>query len=102
MAKVIWTEPALAQLDAILEIIALDRLEAARGVARRVFATTDRLASFSRLGRTIPEFPHKSYRQIWAKPCWIYYRIDDEQLFVLHVRRVEQLFRVEDLLREEE
>jgi toxin ParE1/3/4 len=71
-------------------------------VARRVFSTTDRLASFPRLGRTIPEFLHKSDRQVWAKPCWIYYRIDDDQLFVLHVRRSEQLFRVENLLREEE
>jgi plasmid stabilization system protein ParE len=102
MADVIWTEPALAQLQAILEFIALDKPEAAEAVVRRVFATTDRLASFPKLGRPVPEFPHRSYRQLWAKPCWLYYRIDDDRLIFLHVRRAEQLFRVEDLLKEEE
>jgi toxin ParE1/3/4 len=102
MAEVIWTEPALAQLQAILEFIALDKLEAAEAVARRVFATTDRLASFPRLGRPIPEFPHRSYRQLWAKPCWLYYRRDADRAIVLHVRRAEQLLRTEDLLKDEE
>jgi toxin ParE1/3/4 len=32
MAKLIWTEPALAQLDAIAEFIALDKPEAAKAV----------------------------------------------------------------------
>jgi toxin ParE1/3/4 len=97
MAEVIWTEPALAQLQAILEFIALDKLEAAETVAKRVFAITDRLASFPKLGRPIPEFPHRNYRQLWARPCWLYYRIEDGRVIILHVRRSEQLFRTEDL-----
>jgi toxin ParE1/3/4 len=102
MAEVIWTEPALAQLQAILEFIALDRPEAAAAVARRVFATTDRLASFPKLGRPIPEFPLRSHRQLWAKPCWLDYRRGDDRAILLHVRRAKQLFRVEELLKEEE
>lgn len=102
MAKVIWTEPALAQLQAILEFIALDKQEAAEAVAKRVFAITDRLASFPKLGRPIPEFPHRNYRQLWAKPCWLYYRMGPHRSIVLHVRRAEQLFRTEDLLKDEE
>jgi toxin ParE1/3/4 len=102
MAAVIWTEPALAQLQAILEFIALDKPEAAKAVARRIFATTDRLASFPRLGRPIPEFPHRNYRQLWAKPCWLYYRMEAAQAIVLHIRRAERLIRAEDLLKDEE
>jgi toxin ParE1/3/4 len=102
MAEVIWTEPALAQLQAILEFVALDKPEAAEAVAARVFAKTDRLALFPSLGRPIPEFPHRSYRQLWAKPCWLYYRMDADRAIVLHVRRAEQLFRTEDLLKDEE
>jgi toxin ParE1/3/4 len=102
MAAVIWTEPALAQLQVILEFIALDKPEAAEAVATRIFATTDRLGSFPRLGRPIPEFPHGSYRQLWAKPCWLYYRMDADRAVILHVRRAEQLFRVEDLLKDKE
>lgn len=100
MAEVIWTEPAVAQLEAIIGVIALDQPDAALAVARRVFAVTDRLSSFPNLGRPIPEFPHRSYRQLWAKPCWIYYRVDDRRSLILHVRRGEQFFRVEELLRE--
>ena len=101
MAEVIWTEPALAQLQAILEYIALDKQEAAEAVAKRVFATTDRLASFPRAGRPIPEFPHRNYRQLWAKPCWLYYRMEEDRAIILHVRRGEQLFRAEELSEEE-
>jgi toxin ParE1/3/4 len=101
MAQVIWTEPALAQLQAILEFIALDKQEAAVAVAKRVFAITDRLASFPKLGRSIPEFPHRDYRQLWAKPCWLYYRLEDGRAIILHVRRAEQLFRPEELSEEE-
>jgi plasmid stabilization system protein ParE len=102
MAEVIWTEPALAQLQAILEFIALDNPEAAEVVARRVFATTDRLASSPRLGRPVPEFPHRGYRQLWVRPCWLHYRTDGGRLIFLHVRRAERLFRVDDLVKEGE
>jgi plasmid stabilization system protein ParE len=102
MAEVIWTEPALDQLNAILEFIALDSPDAALAVGRRAFAATDRLALFPKMGRPIPEFPHKSHRQVWVKPCWLYYRTEKSRALVLHVRRAEKLFRVEELLKDEE
>jgi plasmid stabilization system protein ParE len=98
MAEVIWTEPALGQLEAIVEFIALDKPEAAQRVAQRIFAATDNLESFLRLGRSIPEFSHRDYRQVWMKPCWIYYRIQEDRIVILHVRRAEQLFRPDELL----
>lgn len=97
MAEVIWTEPALAQLDAILGFIALDKPEAAKAVAQRIFSATDRLEAFVRMGRKIPEFPHKDYRQVWIAPCWLYYRVDGARVLILHVRRAERLLRVDDL-----
>jgi toxin ParE1/3/4 len=98
VAKVIWSEPALAQLESIVDYIALDKSEAARAVAARVFAATDQLESLIRLGRPIPEFVHKNYRQVWIKPCWLYYRVRDESIYILHVRRAEKPFRIEDLI----
>lgn len=100
MAKLIWTEPALTQLEAILDYIALDKPEAAQAVARRIFEATDRLEAFTRLGRTVPELPHPNYRQVWMKPCWIYYRIDGDHLIILHVRRAEKLLLISDLLQD--
>jgi plasmid stabilization system protein ParE len=98
VAKVIWSEPALAQLESIVDFIALDKPEAARAVATRVFSATDQLESFIRLGRPIQEFDHKNYRQVWVKPCWIYYRTDGESIYILHVRRAEKLLKIEDLI----
>jgi toxin ParE1/3/4 len=98
MAEVIWTDPALAQLDGIADIIALDKPDAAKAVVRRVFEITDRAEQFVRMGKSIPEFKHTNYRQVWIKPCWVYYRIDGARMHVLHVRRAEKLFRTEDLL----
>lgn len=98
MAEVAWTEPALAQLEEIVGYISLDKPEAAQAVVRRVFAATDRLEAFLRLGRKIPEFPHPQYRQVWIKPCWLYYRIESERALILHVRRAEKLFSAEELM----
>ena len=37
MAQVIWTEPALSDLDAIADYISLDNPEAAKALVQRVF-----------------------------------------------------------------
>jgi plasmid stabilization system protein ParE len=97
MDDLIWTGPALAQLDAIADFIALDKPEAAKAVVRRIFETTDQVPRFKKLGRPVPEFLHPAYRQVWLKPCWVYYRIEGETIFILHVRRAERPFRIEDL-----
>ena len=101
MAKVIWSAPALAQLESIIDYIALDKPGAARAIASRVFDSTDRLEHFLRLGQPIHEFKHKNYRQVWMKPCWLYYRIEEDTVFILHVRRAETPLHLEDLAAEE-
>jgi len=97
MAEVIWSDPALVQLDSIAEYIALDKPEAAKSVVQQVLAITDHLQRFRFMGRPVPEFPHPLYRQVWIRPCWIYYRMDGADVRILHVRRAEQQFSVEDL-----
>ncbi len=46
MAEIVWTEPALQQLDAIAEYIALDNPVAARHLVERVFSKVERLQDF--------------------------------------------------------
>ena len=98
MAKVVWSAPALLQLEAIIEFIALDKPEAAKAVAVRIIDTTDHLERFLRLGRPIKEFSRKEYRQDWIKPCWLYYRIEGADVYILHVRRAEKPLRIDDLI----
>ena len=93
MAKVIWTEPALADLDAIADYIALDNPEAARKLVQRVFEHADQLESHSDSGSKPPELKGWRYRQIVEPPCRIFYRHEKESVYVLQVMRSEQRLR---------
>lgn len=98
MAEIIWTEPAIEQLYAIAEYIALDKPEAAAEVVRAIFETTDDVGRFLKLGRKVPEISDASYRQLWVRPCMIYYRISEDRVYILHVRRGEQAFTPSHLI----
>ncbi|WP_018953974.1 type II toxin-antitoxin system RelE/ParE family toxin [Thioalkalivibrio sulfidiphilus] len=91
MAEVIWTEPALSDLDAIADYIALDNPEAARTLVRKVFDHIALLADHPRLGTKPPELKGWRYRQIIEPPCRIFYRQDGDRIFILHVMRAERL-----------
>jgi toxin ParE1/3/4 len=97
MARVIWTEPALQDLDAVADYIALDKPEAARSFVRRVFDAVEKLASFPKSGRVPPEIPDLPYREIIVPPCRVFYRLDRQSVLIIHVTRGEREFRVESL-----
>lgn len=93
MAEVIWTEPALQELDAIAEYIALDNPAAASNLVKAVFDKTERLANFPKSGRIPPELPDSVYREVVVPPCRIFYREDEQRVFVLFVMREERQLR---------
>jgi toxin ParE1/3/4 len=96
MAKVIWTEPALSDLDGVADYIAVDNPEAAAGVVQRIFGHVELLAAHPELGPRIPELrPSSRYRQLVESPCRIFYRYDKaaDKVIILGVMRFEKLFR---------
>eukprot|EP00764_Aduncisulcus_paluster_P001545 gnl/Carplike_NY0171/12247_a17645_132.p1 GENE.gnl/Carplike_NY0171/12247_a17645_132~~gnl/Carplike_NY0171/12247_a17645_132.p1 ORF type:complete len:101 (-),score=8.02 gnl/Carplike_NY0171/12247_a17645_132:105-407(-) len=93
MAEVIWTEPALQQLDAIAEYIALDNPAAASRLVAEVFDKTERLENFPQSGRVPSELPNSVYREVVVPPCRIFYREDKAQVFILYVMREERQLR---------
>ena len=93
MAEVIWTEPALQELSAIAEYIALDNPTAASRLVEEVFDKTDRLEGFPQSGRIPPALPNSVYREVVVPPCRIFYREDETRVFVLFVMREERLLR---------
>lgn len=93
MAEVIWTEPALQELDAIAEYIALDNPSAASQLVKAVFDKTKRLEDFPQSGRTPPELPNSVYRELVAPPCRIFYREDGKQVLIIYVMREERQLR---------
>ena len=94
MAEVIWTEPALEDLDAIASYIALDKVGAANRLLKRVFARVEQLAIFPLSGGKPRELSGTPYRQIATPPLRIFYRVDGEQVFIVYVMRGEQPFRL--------
>lgn len=93
MAEVIWTEPALQELDAIAEYIALDNPVAASHLVQEVFDKIERLEDFPQSGRIPPELPNSVYREVVVPPCRIFYREDKKRVLVLYVMREERQFR---------
>lgn len=90
MAEVVWTAPALADLDRIADYIALDNPAAARELVQRVFAHIGRLAEHRESGSKPQELRGFSYRQIVEPPCRIFYRHDADAVYIVHVMRGEQ------------
>jgi toxin ParE1/3/4 len=50
MAKVVWADPAIQDLDAIADYIALDKPAAAHQLVQRVFAAVVTLRKFPHMG----------------------------------------------------
>ncbi len=99
MAELIWTEPALHDLDAIADYIALDDPQAARELVQRVFRHVEQLMEQPESGSRPPELRQSRYRQIVEAPCRVFYRYDGGRVFVIHVMRGERRFRTSRLIK---
>jgi toxin ParE1/3/4 len=97
MAEIVWTEPALGDLDAIADYIALDNPEAARQLVQRVFHHVDQLALHPQSGAQPQELKGWRYRQIVEPPCRTFYRYEGKRVYILHVMRGERLLRKSQL-----
>jgi plasmid stabilization system protein ParE len=96
MVRVVWTDPAAADLDAIADYIALDKQDAASRLVRRVYERVEILAEHPEIGSRVPEVLRSSqYRQLIEPPCRVFYRYDAkiQKVFVLGVMRGEKLFQ---------
>jgi toxin ParE1/3/4 len=68
MAQIVWTEPALNDLDAIADYIALDTPEAAKPLVQRVFKHVEQLADHPRSGSKPQELKGWRYRLVVEPP----------------------------------
>jgi plasmid stabilization system protein ParE len=93
MAQVIWTEPALADLDANADYIALDNPEAAKALFQRVFRHVGQLAACPKSGAKPRELKGWRYRQVVEPPCRVFYRQDGSRIYILNVMQAERLLR---------
>lgn len=101
MAQVVWTEPAIADVEAIADYIALENPGAASALVQRIVQHVRQLADHPDSGSRPKELGTRSrYRQIVEPPCRIVYRHDGRHVFILHVMRTERLLRRSALRRD--
>ena len=93
MARLIWTEPALLDLDEIAEYIALDDPLAASRYVQKVFDRVERLEAHPQSGKRPPELPRAPYREVVVPPCRVFYRVEGGAVYILYVMRSERLLR---------
>ena len=93
MAQLVWTEPALSDLNEIAEYIALENPSAARAFVRRVFSAVERLELHPKSGKKPQELEGKRYREVVCSPCRIFYRFTRGEVLVLYVMRSERELR---------
>ncbi len=94
MAQIIWTEPALSDLNDIAEFIALDKFEAARKLVQSVFDRVEKLKHQPKSGRKPPEL-HRNviYREVVVGPCRVFYRTEKTKIIIVYVMRSERVLR---------
>jgi toxin ParE1/3/4 len=80
-----FTPPARAQLIAAAAYIHAERPTAARDFRVRVGDALLRLVDFPTSGRVIPEFPQLGFRETLVDSYRIFYRVKDDNLWVVGV-----------------
>jgi toxin ParE1/3/4 len=93
MAQIIWTEPALDDLNNIAEYIAVSNLYAAKQLVENVFSKVQRLEQFPDSGRVPEEVSNLNYQEVVVNPCRVFYKVDNDSVFILHVMRQERDLR---------
>ncbi len=94
MAQVVWTEPALNEMDEIAEYIAINNFQAAQRLVQAVFKRVDQLKDHPKSGREVPELPKNSiYREVVVEPCRVLYRIEGTKIIIIYVMRSERVLR---------
>lgn len=93
MVEIVWSDPALSDLDAIADYIALEDRTAAAELVRRIVTHVEMLVDHPESGSKPQELKRSRYRQIVEPPCRVFYRYDGQKVFILHVMRSERLLR---------
>lgn len=97
MARIRWTNQALADLEAIGNFIARDAPRVAQVFMDNMFEAVKRLAVFPRSGRVVPEIGHEDIREILFGSYRIVYVVGEEEVNILTVFHASRPFRPSDL-----
>jgi toxin ParE1/3/4 len=93
--RIIWTEPAVADLQNIKDYISNDSGYYATVIIEKILKSVEGIKDFPRIGREVPEFEESEIREIIYSNYRIMYRIHEDFILVLAVvhgkRNIENL-----------
>ncbi len=83
--KIIWTDPAVNDLDNIQSYIAQDSERYASIVIERIILATGNIEFFPFMGRMVPEVAETTIREILVHPYRVIYRTKENLIEILTV-----------------
>ena len=97
MARIIWTVPALQELDEVADYVSLDNPEAAKQLVRKTFKRVEQLTHHPKSGKSVEELKGSIYRELVLPPCRIFYREENDSIYIIHIIREEQTLHIDIL-----
>ena len=85
MRKIIWTKPAVSDLQAIVDYIAKDSKNYAHAFAEKILESVGNLSSFPLIGRFVPEYRKKEIREILFQSYRIIYRVESQKILIITI-----------------
>lgn len=81
--QVVWTEPALDDLEAAAEFIARDSVNYAASFVQEVMKAADSLKHFPERGQIVPEWEDATIRELLVRSYRLVYNASDKGVFIL-------------------
>ena len=85
MGRVVWTDPAIADLGEIIDFIARDSPRYAIQVGERIYEAAGKLELGPRAGWKAPEFNVDHFREILMRPYRIIYELRGDACYIVAV-----------------
>ncbi len=83
--KVLWSEAAAEQVEAMRNFIACDSRRNADRVAERILQSGERVGHWPEAGSIVPELDRTDIREVFEYSCRIIYQIRTDHVVVLAV-----------------
>ena len=83
--KLIWTEPAVLDLERIKDYISRDSEYYALALIEKIFESVEKLIRFPKIGREVPEYQDDTIREILCNNYRVIYKVDTNQIVILTV-----------------
>lgn len=83
--KIVWTQPAVEDLQELHAYIARDSELYASGFVERLISAVEGLEDHPRLGRIVPEANNENIRELFYQHYRIIYRVMNDRIEMLSV-----------------